>query len=31
VLTVILTIMTIKGWSVDSANSYCDNNGDVCM
>ena len=30
-LTVILKIMTITGLSVDSANSYCDNNGDVYM
>jgi hypothetical protein len=31
VLSVILKIMTITGRSVDSANSYCDNNGDVYL
>jgi hypothetical protein len=31
VLTVIVTIMTITGMSTCSANSYWDNNAEVCM
>ena len=30
-LTVIVTIITIMGWSIYSVNSYCDNNGEVNM
>jgi hypothetical protein len=31
VLAVIVTILTITGRSISSANSYCDNNNEVYM